>query len=79
MCHKQTDEHDFLCFSLKATLKTEKLRKEKKGKIYYKHKIREILNFGRPKHCYKISRENFFPNLLKELFLIPNLKFQIKL
>ena len=61
--------------SLKTILKTS-LRKEKIPQVYHKHKIREILNFDAGT---KISSKQLCPNYYKELFLIPNLKFQMKL
>ena len=43
MYHKRTDKHKLSYSLVKAILKTI-LRMENGGKIYYKRKIREILN-----------------------------------
>ena len=49
------------------------------GQIYYKHKIYEILNCDMTKALEQNLQEKHYPNQYKELFLIQNLKFQMKL
>ena len=41
--------------------------------------IMKYLIVAWPKRWNKISRKKHYPNCYKELFLIPNLKFQMKL
>ena len=75
MGNKQTEELSY--FSSKAVFRTI-LRMENIGQIYHEHKIRKILNCD----MTKVLEQDFLekhPNLYKELLLIPNLRFQMKL
>ena len=78
MRHKPTDEHKLSYSWLKDILNTI-LRMENIGQIYHKHKIREILNWGMTKALEQDFELKKHTNQYKKLFVIPNLKLQMKL
>ena len=75
---KQMEEHNSHIFPQKPYSKPFQERKIQDITNISRAKIREVINCDMTKAPEQDFSEKHYPNQYKELFLIPNLKFQMK-